>query len=222
MNIITYFFDFLIHLDVHLGEMISSYGMLTYAILFLIIFVETGLVFVPFLPGDSLLFVAGAFAALGSLNVFVLLIILMLAAILGDTANYWIGRFLGEKITSNPRMPINKNHLEKTRQFFQKHGGKTIIMARFVPVIRTFAPFVAGAGRMSYGWFLFYNVTGGVMWVAVGVLAGYFFGSVPLIKNNFTVFILGIIVVSLIPVFITILRGRKKTKPVISETSGSK
>ncbi len=172
MSLLSFFVDFIIHLDVHLGEMISTYGAVAYAILFLIIFVETGLVFVPFLPGDSLLFVAGAFAALGSLNLFYLLILLAAAAVLGDTCNYWIGRILGEKITSSTRLPVKKKHLEATHRFFEKHGGKTILLARFVPVIRTFAPFVAGAGRMSYGRFLFYNVTGGVLWVAIGTVAG--------------------------------------------------
>ena len=206
---ISFFVDFILHLDVHLGELISNYGAVTYAILFAIIFVETGLVFFPFLPGDSLLFVAGAFAAQGSLNVFALLALLAVAAILGDTCNYWIGHFLGEKITSNPRLPVKKKHLERTHRFFERHGGKTIVLARFVPVIRTFAPFVAGAGRMHYGRFLFYNVTGGILWVAAGTVAGYFFGSIPIIKNNFTFFIIGIIVVSFIPVLISAWRSRR-------------
>ena len=212
MSLLSFFVDFIVHLDVHLGEMISTYGAVAYAILFLIIFVETGLVFVPFLPGDSLLFVAGAFAALGSLNLFYLLILLAIAAVLGDTCNYWIGRFLGEKITSSTRLPVKKKHLEATHRFFEKHGGKTILLARFVPVIRTFAPFVAGAGRMSYGRFLFYNVTGGVLWVAIGTVAGYFFGGIPIIKNNFTVFILGIVVVSFIPIIVGAIKGRRQSK----------
>ena len=210
MNIISFFIDFIVHLDVHLGEIISNYGAVTYAILFLIIFVETGLVFVPFLPGDSLLFVAGAFAALGSLNVFSLLILLAVAAVLGDTCNYWIGHFFGERITANPRMPVKRKHLESTQRFFERHGGKTILLARFVPVIRTFAPFVAGAGRMQYGRFLFYNVTGGVLWVAIGTVAGYFFGSIPIIKNNFTFFILGIVAVSFIPILVGMWRARRR------------
>ena len=213
MNIVAYFVDFVLHLDIHLGEMIDTYGVVTYAILFGIIFVETGLVFVPFLPGDSLLFVAGAFAALGSLNVVLLLVLLMLAAILGDTANYWIGHAFGERMVANPKMPINEKHLEKTRRFFDKHGGKTIVLARFIPFIRTFAPFVAGAGRMNYGRFLLYNVTGGILWVALGVVAGYFFGSVPIIKNNFSLFILGVVALSFVPVLISLLRGMGKRKP---------
>jgi membrane-associated protein len=210
MGIVEWFVDFVLHLDVHVGEIIATYGIVTYAILFVIIFVETGLVFVPFLPGDSLLFVAGAFAAVGSLNVFALLGLLMLAAVLGDTANYWIGHYFGEKIVANRRLPINERHLERTRQFFKKHGGKTIVLARFVPIIRTFAPFVAGAGSMRYPAFLFYNVTGGVAWVVVGVVAGYFFGSVPVVKDNFTLFILVIVVISLVPVVISIWRERHR------------
>jgi len=210
VSILKFFVDFVIHLDVHLGEMISTYGAVTYAILFLIVFVETGLVFVPFLPGDSLLFVAGAFAAQGSLNVFSLLILLAIAAVLGDTCNYWIGHFFGEKITSNPRMPVKKKHIEATQRFFEKHGGKTVLLARFVPVIRTFAPFVAGAGRMNYARFLFYNITGGVLWVVIGTVAGYFFGSIPIIKSNFTFFILGIVVVSFIPILLGVWRGRRQ------------
>ena len=211
MNIINWFVDFVLHLDVHLGEIISSYGIVTYALLFAIIFVETGLVFVPFLPGDSLLFVAGAFAALGNLNIFVLLILLSLAAILGDSTNYWIGHFFGEKIIANPRFHVKEEYLEKTHRFFDKHGGKTIILARFVPIMRTFAPFVAGAGRMSYRKFFLYNVIGGVLWVALGVVTGYFLGNIPVIKNNFSLFIIGIVIVSLIPIVYTVLREKRKS-----------
>jgi membrane-associated protein len=149
-------------------------------------------------------------AALGSLNVFSLLILLAVAAVLGDTCNYWVGHFFGEKITANPRMPVKKKHLEATQRFFERHGGKTILLARFVPVIRTFAPFVAGAGLMNYGSFLLYNVTGGVLWVAIGTIAGYFFGSIPIIKNNFTFFILGIVVVSFIPIMAGMWMGRRR------------
>jgi len=210
MSVIKSIIDFVLHLDVHLGDIISNYGVATYAILFAVIFVETGLVFVPFLPGDSLLFVAGAFAALGSLNVFVLLLLLMLAAIAGDTANYWIGHFSGRKIIASKKFPINEKNLVRTQEFFQKHGGKTIIIARFIPIIRTFAPFVAGVGKMHYTRFLFYNVIGAVSWVAVGTLAGYFFGNIPVIKNNFSLFILAVVAVSLIPIIFEIVRARRK------------
>jgi membrane-associated protein len=210
MGIIREAIDFILHLDVHLGQVISSFGALTYAFLFLIIFVETGLVITPFLPGDSLLFVAGAFAALGSLNVFALLVLLMAAAVLGDTVNYWIGRYFGDKVLASPRLRINKKYLAETHAFFDKYGGKTIILARFVPIIRTFAPFVAGIGRMHYARFLLFNAVGGVVWVAVGVVAGYLFGNIPFVKNNFSFFVIGIVIVSLIPVFAQLVRKKRQ------------
>lgn len=192
-------FDFILHIDVHLGEIISNYGTLTYAILFGIIFVETGLVFMPFLPGDSLLFAAGAFAALGNFNIVLLLALMIVAAILGDTVNYWIGHFFGDRLVANPRVPINKEHIEETQKFFDKHGGKTIILARFVPIVRTFAPFVAGIGRMKYSQFVSYNIIGGFTWVLVATLAGYFFGNIPFVKENFSLVVIGIVLVSVIP-----------------------
>jgi membrane-associated protein len=209
LSIISFFIDFVVHLDVHLGAMIASYGGLTYAIIFLIVFVETGLVFFPFLPGDSLLFVAGAFAALGDLNVFLLIALLSLAAIIGDTSNYWIGRYLEKRLLENRNLRVSQTLIERTRQFFAKHGGKTIVLARFVPGIRTFAPFVAGAGSMNYGRFLTYNIAGGIGWVTIGVLAGFFFGSVPVVKNNFTLFLLGIVVVSFVPAAFALIRAKK-------------
>jgi membrane-associated protein len=210
VSIIKLAIDFVLHLDVHLGQIITSYGLATYAILFAIVFGETGLVFVPFLPGDSLLFAAGAFAAIGSLNIFVLLVLLMAAAVIGDTVNYWIGHFVGDRIVANPRMPIKKAHLERTNEFFKKHGGKTIIIARFVPVVRTFAPFVAGAGHMNYRRFIAYNFIGGIMWVAVCTAAGYFFGNIPLVKNNFSLVIIGVVVVSMLPIAVELWRSRRK------------
>lgn len=202
--------DFILHIDVHLGQLIASYGVVTYVILFVIIFIETGLVVTPFLPGDSLLFAAGAFAALGSLNVFFLLVLLVLAAFLGDTANYWIGHFFGEKLIANPKIPIKKSHIEKTQNFFAKHGGKTIILARFVPIVRTFAPFVAGIGKMSYGRFISFNIIGGIAWVTLFVLAGYFFGNIPGVKHNFSLVIFGIILVSIVPMAIEFIRSKLK------------
>jgi len=199
-------FDFILHIDVHLGQIILDYGTLTYAILFGIIFVETGLVFVPFLPGDSLLFAAGAFAALGSLNLWVVLGLMMIAAVAGDTMNYWIGHFFGQKLVDNPRVPINKEHIEETQKFFDKHGGKTIILARFVPIVRTFAPFVAGIGRMKYGQFISYNVIGGVTWVVAATLAGFFFGNIPFVKENFSLVVLGIVGVSIVPMIIPVVK----------------
>jgi membrane-associated protein len=211
MEIIKFLFEFILHIDKHLGEIIKNYGILTYFFLFFIIFAETGFVFTPFLPGDSLLFAAGFFASLGSFNILILLGILIVAAILGDTLNYWIGHFFGEKIVRNPKIPINQEHIEKTNRFFEKHGGKTIILARFAPIIRTFAPFVAGAGQMSYGKFISYNIIGGVIWVSIFTLAGFFFGNIPFIRKNFSLVVIAIILISLVPMIIEIIK-HKKTK----------
>lgn len=206
MEILSAVLDFILHIDVHLGEIISNYGVVTYAILFAIIFVETGLVFVPFLPGDSLLFAAGAFAALGTLNVWIIIGLMIVAAIAGDTANYWIGHFFGDALVKNPKVPIKKEHIEETQKFFDKHGGKTIILARFVPIVRTFAPFVAGIGRMHYGQFISYNVIGGTLWVIVATLAGFFFGNIPFVKENFSLVVLGIVGVSVVPMLVPLLK----------------
>ena len=208
MDLIRFLIDFIIHIDVHLGTIISSYGIATYVILFLIIFMETGLVFTPFLPGDSLLFAAGAFAALGSLNIWVLFLLLATAAILGDTANYWIGYFFGKKIVAHPKIPIDESHIEETQKFFHKHGGKTIIMARFMPFIRTFAPFVAGVSRMDYKRFFLYNVIGGILWVAIATFAGYFFGNMEFVKKKFSLVVIGVVIISLIPIFVEIFRKK--------------
>lgn len=202
--------DFILHIDVHLAEIISQYGVITYAILFGIIFVETGLVVMPFLPGDSLLFAAGAFAALGSLNVIVIILLLCAAAILGDTVNYWIGHFFGKKIIANPRIPIKDEHIKETEAFFDKHGGKTIILARFVPIVRTFAPFVAGIGKMHYGNFISYNIIGGIAWVFLFILAGFFFGNIPAVKHNFSIVIMVIILISVLPMFYHSLQKKLK------------
>jgi membrane-associated protein len=210
MNIFASIMDFLLHINVHLGEIISSYGTLTYVILFLVVFVETGLVFLPFLPGDSLLFVAGAFAALGSLNVFILMAVLMLAAIAGDTVNYWIGHFLGKKIVASTKFTVYQKGMIKTQEFFKKRGGATITLARFVPYVRTFTPFVAGIGYMPYPKFLFFNILGAVLWVIVCTLAGYFFGNIPIVKDNFSLFVGGIVAISLVPVVIQLIRERNK------------
>lgn len=212
MDIIKFLIEFILHIDKHLGEIIKNYGTFTYLILFLIVFAETGFVFTPFLPGDSLLFAAGVFASLGSFNILILLGILMLAAIIGDTVNYWIGHFFGEKIVANPHLPINQEHIDKTNRFFEKHGGKTIILARFVPIVRTFAPFVAGAGQMNYGKFIFYNIIGGVLWTSIFTLAGYFFGNIPFVKNNFSLVVIVIILISIVPIIIEVIKNRKTKK----------
>ena len=209
MDFVLSIFNFIIHIDIHLGEIISQYGTLAYLILFGIIFSETGFVFTPFLPGDSLLFAAGAFAALGNFEIIWLLLLLWLAAFLGDTVNYWIGHFFGQKIIDNPRLPIKQAHIDKTKVFYQKHGGKTIFLARFIPIVRTFAPFVAGIGKMNYRHFIAYNLTGGFTWVAGFTSLGYFFGNLPQVKDNFSLVVLVIIGLSILPVIIEYNKARK-------------
>jgi len=209
MELLNNFIDIILHLDKYLDLVIRSYGTWTYALLFLIIFCETGLVVTPFLPGDSLLFAVGTFAALGSIEVQWLVVFLSLAAILGDNVNYWIGHFAGPKVFSKEKSRfLNKEYLERTHQFYEKYGGKTIVIARFIPIIRTFAPFVAGIGRMTYRRFTLYNIVGGIAWVLIFVLGGYFFGSIPFIKNNFELAILAIIFISILPGIIEFLRHR--------------
>lgn len=207
---IAYFIDIFMHLDRHLSVVIQNYGTLTYLILFLIIFCETGLVVTPFLPGDSLLFAAGTFAAIGALDVTKTFILLSIAAVAGDTVNYWIGNFVGPKVFHKKEDVkfLNKKHLEKTHQFYERYGGKTIIIARFIPIIRTFAPFVAGIGSMTYGRFLSYNIIGGILWIAVCVFAGYFFGNIPIVKQNFTLVIFAIIFISIMPGIVGFIRHR--------------
>lgn len=208
MGIFAAIADFILHIDIHLGEIIANYGALSYAILFVIIFAETGLVFTPFLPGDSLLFAAGAFSAVGSFNIVVLLLLLWAAAFLGDTANYWIGRFFGRKIIDNPKIPINQKHIDKTQKFYDTYGGKTIFLARFLPIVRTFAPFIAGIGKMDYKKFVFYNAAGGFVWVFGFTLLGYFFGNLPGIKENFSIVIIVIIMLSVIPILFELIRAK--------------
>jgi membrane-associated protein len=210
MDLLHQFVDIFLHLDKHLGQVIADYGTWTYLILFAIVFCETGLVVTPFLPGDSLLFAAGAFAALGSLSTLWLIVLLTVAAILGDTVNYWVGHFLGPRLSAGERFRlINPKHLERAHEFYERYGGKTIILARFVPIVRTFAPFVAGVGRMSYGRFMSYNVIGGVLWVSICVVAGYFFGNLAVVRDNFSLVILAIIGISVLPMLFEIVRARR-------------
>lgn len=209
MDILTYFVDFFLHLDQHLAELIGRYGLWTYGILFLIVFCETGLVVTPFLPGDSLLFAAGTFAALGALHPLVLFVLLSIAAILGDTANYWIGARIGPRAFSGKVRFLNQTHLRRTEAFYEKHGGKTIVIARFVPIIRTFAPFVAGIGTMAYPRFLAYNVAGAVVWVGLFVWGGYLFGNIPVVRQNFSLVIMAIIIVSVLPIAVEWFRARR-------------
>lgn len=210
MEILAQLIDFILHVDRYLNDFVLAYGTWIYALLFLIIFVETGVVVMPFLPGDSLLFVAGAVAASGGMDIGVLVALLIVAAVAGDTLNYGIGHYLGPKVFhyEDSRF-FRKAHLEKAHRFYEKHGGKTIIIARFVPIIRTFGPFVAGIGRMNYGRFVSYNIIGGVAWILSFVLGGYYFGNLPIVKNNLTLIILLIIVISLMPGIIGYLKSRR-------------
>jgi membrane-associated protein len=211
MEVIQQLIDFILHIDVHLAELIARYGTGTLVLLFLIVFAETGLVVTPFLPGDSLLFAAGAFAARGALDIGPLVAVLLVAAILGDTVNYWIGHKIGRRAFSG-RIPfIKQEYLQRTESFYERHGGKTIILARFVPIIRTFAPFVAGIGTMTYARFFTYNVVGAVLWVVLFTVGGYFFGNLPMVQRNFKLVILAIIVVSVLPIVIEYLRARRAT-----------
>jgi membrane-associated protein len=221
MEAIRFVIDLFLHLDAHLSGVIAQYGSLTYALLFLVIFVETGFVVTPFLPGDSLLFAAGTFAAIGSLNGWLVFVLLATAAVLGDSVNYWIGHYLGER--AYKIRWIKQEYLERTHAFFEKHGGKTIFLARFVPIIRTFAPFVAGIGRMSYGYFFSYNVFGGITWVALFTAAGYLFGNIPVIRDHFSLVVLAIILVSVLPMIIEALKAarekKEETKAKLSQAS---
>ena len=209
MDLLPRIIDLFLHLDTHLGELISQYGTWTHLILFLIVFCETGLVVTPFLPGDSLLFAAGTFAALGALDLWLVVLLLIIAAIAGDTVNYWIGAYIGPRAFRGDIRFLRKEYLDRTHVFYEKHGGKTIILARFVPIIRTFAPFVAGVGAMSYPKFIVYNVVGAVLWVGLFVLGGYFFGNIPVVRKNFTLVILAIILISVLPIAVEALRARR-------------
>jgi membrane-associated protein len=209
MDLLRSVIDLFLHLDQHLSRVIADYGVWTHLILFLIIFAETGLVVTPFLPGDSLLFAAGTFAALGSLDLWLLVVLLVAAAILGDTLNYWVGAWVGPRAFSGNVKFLRKDYLERTHAFYEKHGGKTVILARFVPIIRTFAPFVAGVGAMSYPKFITYNVVGAVLWVGLFVPAGYFFGNIPAVRKNFTLVILAIIALSVVPIALEAIRARR-------------
>ncbi|MBF7982738.1 MULTISPECIES: DedA family protein [Rahnella] len=212
MSFIHFIIDFILHIDVHLAELVAQYGIWVYGILFLILFCETGLVVTPFLPGDSLLFVAGALAALPSndINVHVMVLLMAIAAILGDAVNYTIGRVFGERLFSNPDSKIfRRSYLDKTHKFYEKHGGKTIILARFVPIVRTFAPFVAGMGHMSYRHFAAYNVIGALIWVLLFTYAGYLFGDLPIVQENLKLLIVAIIVVSILPGVVEIWRHKR-------------
>lgn len=212
MGIFAKGLDIVLHLDKYIGFLLSLVGNWTYLILFLVVFAETGFVFTPFLPGDSLLFAAGAFAAQGYFNLFIIFVILLIAAIAGDSVNYWIGLHIGEKFLLKRNL-MNPSHLEKTKLFYGKYGKKTIIFARFIPIVRTFAPFVAGIGKMEYPVFLLYNVIGGIFWICLFVLGGYFFGNIQLVQDHFSLFVMLIILLSFIPLIIELVKHfREKLK----------
>jgi membrane-associated protein len=220
MEYILQLIEIFIHLDEYLGQVIRNYGTWTYLILFAIIFMETGLVVTPFLPGDSLIFAAGTFAGMGALNVWVLWITLCAAAILGDTVNYWIGHYIGPKAFSGQVRFLKKEYLDRTHAFYEKHGGKTIILARFVPIIRTFAPFVAGVGAMTYSHFIVYNVVGGIAWVSLFLFLGYFFGGLRFVQDNFSIVVIAIILISVLPAVYEFIKERaRKTGEVAAKGS---
>ncbi len=214
MLIIQNLISFILHIDEHLIEIIQIFGVWSYAILFLIVFVETGIVIFPFLPGDSLLFASGALAAMGAFNIAILLIVFFTAAVIGDTVNYHIGQKVGTSISPNSLIGkvINRKKMRKAEEFFNKHGGKTIVIARFMPFIRTFAPFVAGASRMNYSYFIFYNIVGALLWVAICTMAGYYFGNIRIVKENFSTVLLLIIFLSVLPAVFSIIKNRLKKK----------
>ncbi len=212
MDWIRYAFEMFLHLDKHLDQVIRDYGTWTYLILFGIVFCETGLVVTPFLPGDSLLFAAGALASKGGLNVHWVFALLTIAAILGDTVNYWIGAYIGPRAFTGHYRFMKREHLERTHRFYERHGGKTIILARFIPIIRTFAPFVAGIGAMSYGRFILYNVVGGVVWVAMFCYGGYLFAELPLVKDHFSVVVVVIILISVLPLAYELAKARFQSR----------
>ena len=213
MGFVPQVIDLVLHVDKYLDLIFQQYGLLTYVLLFVIVFCETGLVVTPFLPGDSLLFAVGAFAARGSLDVVVALVVLAAAAILGDTVNYWIGAVVGPKVfhKENVRF-LNRKHLDRTHEFYERYGGKTIVIARFVPIVRTFAPFVAGIGKMTYGRFLSYNVFGGLLWVLLFVLGGFYFGNIGIVRRNFSLVIIAIVLISILPGVIEALRQRARSR----------
>ena len=213
MELLKLAFDFVLHIDTYLDVILKEYGTLAYIILFIIIFAETGLVVTPFLPGDSLLFAIGAIAARGDLDIFLTIFLLIIAAILGDTVNYRVGLFFKDRILKGEKLRfIKESHLEKTKEFYDRYGGKTIIIGRFIPIIRTFAPFVAGIGTMEYRYFIMYNVVGGVIWILIFTIAGFYFGNLPMIRKNFTLVIFAIIVLSILPAVIEYFRSKRYNK----------
>jgi membrane-associated protein len=218
MDLVLKVIDFVLHIDTYLSDLIAHYGAWTLGILFFVVFMETGFVVTPFLPGDSLIFAAATFAARGSLNPWVMFILLSIAAVVGDSVNYWIGHRIGARAYTGEVKWIKKEYMERTHRFFEKHGGKTIFLARFVPIIRTFTPFVAGVSQMSYEFFFRWNVIGGITWVATFTLLGYFFGNIPFVQKNFELVIVAIILISLVPAVVEAVKARKEMKASKSQS----
>lgn len=214
MEILKILIDFFLHIDKNLAMVIAQYGSLTYLILFLVIFMETGLVVTPFLPGDSLLFAAGALAAMGSFNILILYLLMLVAAIGGDTVNYWLGTFLGREMFDGRSKLFKKSHLDQAEKFYEKHGGKAIVLARFVPIVRTFAPFVAGVSKMHYGNFISYNIVGGIAWVSLFLFSGFLFGNIPFMKENFHYVVLVIVAISVVPIVWEVIKSVKAKKVI--------
>jgi membrane-associated protein len=221
MEYIKVAFDFLLHIDRYLSVIIQDFGAWSYLILFVVIFIETGLVVTPFLPGDSLLFAAGAFAAVGAFNPVLLFVLMAIAAVAGDTANYWIGHKIGPRVFSGEVKFLKKEYLDKTQAFYEKHGGKTIFLARFIPIIRTFAPFVAGVGKMRYGYFISYNIIGGIVWTALCTFVGYFFGNLPVVKENFSLVIVAIVIISVMPAVWEVVKAKIEEKKAAKTAQAS-
>ncbi len=221
MDLIKLAVDFLLHMDKYLNMIVEATGVWTYIVLFVVIFIETGLVVTPFLPGDSLLFAAGALAASAAhvLDVKILFFALAVAAVLGDTANYWIGHYIGPKVFKTESRWLKKEYLDRTQAFYDKHGGKTIFLARFIPIIRTFAPFVAGIGKMRYGYFITYNVVGGIVWTALFIFGGYFFGNLPFVEENFSLVVIAIILISVLPAVYEYIKGRREAKAAAAQAA---
>ncbi|HEX7556988.1 MAG TPA: DedA family protein [Leptolinea sp.] len=212
MDYVKLAIDFVLHMDKYLSVIIQNFGIWSYLLLFVVIFIETGLVVTPFLPGDSLLFAAGAFAAAGAFNPVLLFILMALAAVLGDTANYWIGHSIGPRVFTENNRFFKKEYLDKTQAFYEKYGGKTIFLARFIPIIRTFAPFVAGVGKMRYGYFISYNIIGGIVWTAIFVFGGFFFGNLPFVQENFSIVIIAIVIISVLPAVWEYFKSKRDEK----------
>jgi membrane-associated protein len=221
IDLILQLVDFIVHIDVHLGEIITNYGTWTYGVLFAIVFAETGFVITPFLPGDSLIFAASAFAAKGWLNPWLIFIVIATAGIIGDAVNYSIGHYIGPRVFTEDVRFLKREYLDKAHDFFEKHGGKAVILARFMPIVRTFVPFVAGAGAMTYSKFALYNIIGAISWVGAFTMLGYFFGTIPAVEENFTIVVFAIIIISVLPPIFEVIKAKREAKEKVAAEEAS-